>query len=744
MSTRTQPEWRVPVNSNPPPTLKLYNSLTRSKVEFTPVKGKQVTWYNCGPTVYDASHVGHARLYVTVDILRRVLTDYFNYDVLFVMNITDIDDKIIVRARHNLLFEEFKSSITSLTRDLITQIKKALQFYTKNVLKVGSNSDENDPKYLMHTKAFHAALEASAEADVALDVGDDSKEAALKLLTGAQDVLTAWLDDQKGASVTDPRLFRDLAAHWEKEFMKDMETLNVRPCDIITRVSEYIPEITTFVQKIMDNGYAYTADGSVYFDTASFDGKKGHHYAKLQPWSAGNLGLLEEGEGSLGSKLAGKKNPSDFALWKKSKPGEPAWQSTWGPGRPGWHIECSVMASEVLGSTLDIHSGGIDLAFPHHDNEIAQSEAYHGSHQWVNYFLHPGHLHVEGQKMSKSLKNFISVRDALNKYTPRQIRMCFLLHQWDSKLDFKESTMLEARSTEITINNFFMKVKALINENKGEAHVSDGKHRYRHGEKDLIKVLREKQAAVHNALCDSINTPAAMNEILELINKTNIYLSAGRSGININIIEKVAAYITKMLAIFGLVDTQKELGFGSSDQSATNKEETLLPYLRALSEFRDDIRDLSRQNKPHSEILALCDRLRDVELVELGVALEDQDDGKALVKLADKEELIKLRDEKMKAQAEKTARKDALAKAKEAERLAALEKGKVAPIDMFKEAKDDNGELLYSAFDEQGIPTHNADGTEVSNSKIKKLKKEWEKQQKLHTNYLEWKKTDNS
>ena len=192
-----------------------------------------------------------------------------------------------------------------------------------------------------------------------------------------------------------------------------------------------------------------------------------------------------------------------------------------------------------------------------------------------------------------------------------------------------------------------------------------------------------------------------MNEILELINKTNVYLSAGRSGINVSIVEKVAAYITKMLQTFGLVDTQEELGFGSSDQSATNKEETLLPYLRTLSEFRDNIRDLSRQNKSHSEILALCDRLRDVELVDLGVALEDQDDGKALVKLADKEELIKLRDEKLKAQAEKTARKEALAKAKEEERLAALEKGKVAPIDMFKEAKDDNGELLYSAFDEQ-------------------------------------------
>lgn len=155
----------------------------------------------------------------------------------------------------------------------------------------------------------------------------------------------------------------------------------------------------------------YVAEGSVYFDISGFTtSNEKHVYAKLCPWAVGNAKLTDEGEGALGAQLGGKKAACDFALWKNSKPGEPAWDSPWGTGRPGWHIECSAMASDVLGETLDIHSGGIDLAFPHHDNEIAQSEAAFQRHQWVNYFLHSGHLHIEGQKMSKSLKNFITIK----------------------------------------------------------------------------------------------------------------------------------------------------------------------------------------------------------------------------------------------------------------------------------------------------------------------------------------------
>lgn len=244
-------------------------------------------------------------------------------------------------------------------------------------------------------------------------------------------------------------------------------------------MSEFVPEIISYIEKIIANGYAYAADGSVYFDTARFDGQGGHHYAKLEPWSKGDASLIEDGEGSLGAKLQGKRNPNDFALWKASKPGEPVWESPWGKGRPGWHIECSVMAryiinrrlveknnanddddSAVLGDNMDIHSGGIDLAFPHHDNELAQAEAYYDCHQWVNYFLHAGHLHVEGQKMSKSLKNFITIQEALKTYSARQLRIFFLLHQWNAKMDFKQSSMQEAIQIETTIRvSFYFCVK---------------------------------------------------------------------------------------------------------------------------------------------------------------------------------------------------------------------------------------------------------------------------------------------
>jgi cysteinyl-tRNA synthetase len=261
------------------------------------------------------------------------------------------------------------------------------------------------PKFPMHFSALQEAIDA-----ITLAKKSPATTDAAAFCEANKTTLSNLLDKELSHTVSDPKVFRDLAAYWEGQFFNDMDRLGVRRPDVLTRVSEYVPEIVTFVEKIISNGYAYEAEGSVYFDTAAFDGKNGHHYAKLAPWSKGDATLMEESEGSLGIKLSGKKSSMDFALWKASKSGEPAWDSPWGPGRPGWHIECSVMASEVLGSAMDIHSGGIDLAFPHHDNELAQSEAYHQCDQWVNYFTHCGHLHVEGQKMSKSLKNFITVQ----------------------------------------------------------------------------------------------------------------------------------------------------------------------------------------------------------------------------------------------------------------------------------------------------------------------------------------------
>lgn len=244
-----------------------------------------------------------------------------------------------------------------------------------------------------------------------------------------------------------------------------MKALNIELPDVITRVSEFVPEIVTFIQKIIANGYAYEADGSVYFDVKKFNTTDGHSYAKLEPTSVNNEELLKEGEGVLTNvSEVGKKADCDFALWKKSKEGEPFWDSPWGLGRPGWHIECSTMAAEFFKEpVIDIHSGGVDLRFPHHDNEVAQSEAYYDSNEWIKYFLHTGHLHIEGKKMSKSLKNFITIKHILTEYSYRQVRFLFLLHNWESLMNYSTNkSMPEAVAKERRFDEFFKNVKALV------------------------------------------------------------------------------------------------------------------------------------------------------------------------------------------------------------------------------------------------------------------------------------------
>lgn len=240
--------------------------------------------------------------------------------------------------------------------------------------------DENATKLKMHLTTLLSASRALA--------GDRSSPEAFYAATTS--ILLPYLDSLHKNRSYSQDVFSKLSSYWERHFSEDMGTLNVLPPTTVTRVSEFIPENVHFVEKLVSKGFAYpTADGSVYFDIAAYEGA-GHHYAKLQPWNRGDEALIADGEGALASDKAStlpttvdgrvlpekKKSPQDFALWKASKEGEPSWESPWGKGRPGWHIECSVMCSEVLGGMVDIHSGGIDLAFPHHDNEIAQSEAY--------------------------------------------------------------------------------------------------------------------------------------------------------------------------------------------------------------------------------------------------------------------------------------------------------------------------------------------------------------------------------
>jgi len=428
---------------------------------------------------------------------------------------------------------------------------------------------KRDEKFDMHFTAASRAHGAIQSAYDHFKAGETSIELAQQLVDDSADVLALSLD-KNGASVTDPSISRSLARFWEAKFFEDMARLRVSEPDTLTRVTEYVPEIVAFVERIIQNGYAYEVTGSVYFDTNKFDATENHAYAKLEPWSKGNKELLEEGEGAL-SNTAGRRSMADFALWKASKPGEPFWPSPWGPGRPGWHIECSVMASAVLGDNIDIHSGGIDLAFPHHDNEIAQAEAYHECNAWINYFLHTGHLHIEGLKMSKSLKNFITIDEILQKHSARQLRLAFLTQLWNSKMDYSESLMAgEVKTIEMTMNNFFTIAKALIRQARAEQTVPDGNHQYHGPERALIDELYQAQDRFREALCDSFDTPSAVNVLRDLVSRTNVYIKSRANELDVSVVECVARWVGSMLRMFGLGEGDpSELGWGQSSQDGT-------------------------------------------------------------------------------------------------------------------------------------------------------------------------------
>lgn len=265
------------------PQLKLYNSLTRKKEVFTPQNGQQIKWYSCGPTVYDASHMGHARSYISFDILRRVLKDHFKYHIKYVMNITDIDDKIIKRARQNHLYDVYKSQNQDI-EIFLSEVNEAKSLLEKNIA-TSTDPDKKSMQEKMLNKVV-VALELLIAAKVS---GQGIEEARHTLLVQSKDVLCEWLDSKLGSSVTENSIFSSLPRYWEEEFHKDMAALNVLPADFITRVSDYVPEIVEFTKKIIDQGLAYEAQGSVYFDVAKFNNSPGHRYAKLVPEAVSNI-----------------------------------------------------------------------------------------------------------------------------------------------------------------------------------------------------------------------------------------------------------------------------------------------------------------------------------------------------------------------------------------------------------------------------------------------------------------------
>ncbi|XP_068987795.1 cysteine--tRNA ligase, cytoplasmic isoform X1 [Bombus flavifrons] len=721
MAKRLQPSWMPPERKSSS-VLKLYNSLTREKEIFVPQFGNHILWYSCGPTVYDASHMGHARSYISFDILRRVLSDYFGYDILYVMNITDIDDKIIKRARQNYLYEKYIEENHALD-EILDDAKYVMCIFEDTV----KNTSDTDKKCMLEALLCNVekAIE-NLENVVKLKDEEKMKEYQELLLKEARDPLAEWLDKTKGATVTEHSIFTKLSQHWEMEFHKDMDSLNILRPNVLTRVSEYIPEIITFIEKIIENGIAYESNGSVYFDVATFDKQDKHYYAKLVPEAYGDTSSLQEGEGDLsGSKVSEKRSPTDFALWKCSKEGEPWWESPWGKGRPGWHIECSVMASIICGESLDIHTGGIDLKFPHHDNEMAQAEAYYNNSNWVKYFLHSGHLTIAGCKMSKSLKNFITIQDALKKHSARQLRLAFLLHSWKDTLDYSDDTMHMAIQYEKFLNEFFLNVKCKIRSLGSETNINTFT-KWTKSEVELNEKFYHARDLVHNALCDNIDTRSALDAVRDLVTYCNIYMKE-RKQPNTLLLRDVAVYITKMFIIFGVISSHDSIGFPVDSNTANlNVEEIVMPYLEILANFREKVRNHAKALKA-SSILEECDTLRDDILPNIGVRLEDSNEEVCKIKLVNKEELLKEKIHKKQMELEKTLEKErrkAEAAAKEALR-------KIPPSEMFKLEKD-----KYSQFDGNGVPTHYIDGTEISKGQMKKLLKLQQAQEKRYNEYL--------
>jgi cysteinyl-tRNA synthetase len=686
--------------------------------------------------------MGHARTYLSFDIIKRILEDYFGYSVFLVMNVTDIDDKIILKARQNALFADFRKLHAgaplsdAVKADLVLALQADVAKHTATLAKLAADTAMSAQERTSTIAMFDAKL-AAARALLA-DVEQAPLGApAAPLIDAAAGALAPHLDARLGTTVDIQTAYREHAAKYEKEYVEDMAQLGIRAPDVMTRVSEYLPEVVSMVERIVANGFAYEADGSVYFDTQSF-GKGGHSYGKLAPWSVGDAQLLAEGEGALGG-AGGKRHPNDFALWKKSKPGEPKWPSPWGDGRPGWHIECSAMAASVIDGPMDLHSGGMDLKFPHHDNELAQAEAYYPCQQWVNYFLHTGHLHIEGLKMSKSLKNFVTIRQALERNTGRQLRLLFLFRAWDAVMNYSNDMMEEVRGKEKTFAEFFLLVKQV---GRDQAEVHKVPQRWSPLEIALNAKLAEIEATVDDALKDNFDTPRAMTALLDLITATNIYArQASRRALLVN---KCAGFVERMLRVFGVIgDGQRSYldadgGAGSSASSASSASSSAAvePIVDVLAKFRYSVRTAALANKSTSgalgaHVLTACDQLRNDSLPPLGVRLEDDPNFPAAFKIVDAAELMREISEKRASEAAARLKK---LTARIAATTADLERAEAAAVDpatIFRAKTDE-----FGSFDDAGLPLTDAKGAPLEKNVAKRVAKEHAAAKKANETWL--------
>jgi len=461
--------------------LRIYNTLTRKKEEFSPLKDKQVGMYVCGVTLYDKLHLGHARAAVVFDTIFRYL-EYKGYKVTYVTNFTDVDDKMIKRARE------------------------------------------------LNTTIFN------------------------------------------------------LAERFIGEYFEQMEKLGVKRASFYPRATEHIREIIELIKKLEEKGIAYEKDGDVFFRVKKFP-----DYGKLSGQSLTEL-------------LAGvridvdekKENPFDFALWKKAKEGEPSWDSPWGRGRPGWHIECSAMAMRYLGESIDLHGGGKDLIFPHHENEIAQSEAATGK-KFARFWVHNGLVTINEQKMAKSAGNFVTLSEALEKYGGEVVRYYLLSVHYRSPLNYSEEGLNEATSSLERIYNVLERIEeAIVEEDKKFTlkNISPG-----------VKRLSDK---FFDSMDDDFNTPSAFAAIFELVKEANSIMENPLDDSSKTTLYYIAHQIRKAGKILGLF--QKE---GNKLETKTDK----------LIQILIDVRNILRREKRWD----LADLIRE-KLQEAGIKLEDKKD----------------------------------------------------------------------------------------------------------------------
>lgn len=462
--------------------MKIYNTMSKKKEDFVPLEEGKVKMYVCGPTVYNFIHIGNARPMIAFDTVRRYF-EYKGYDVNFVSNFTDVDDKIIKKA-----------------------------------IEEGVTADEVSKRYIAECK-------------------------------------------------------------------KDMEAMNIKPATKNPLATEEICGMVDMIQTLIDKGYAYEKNGTVYYRTRKFEGYGKLSHKNLDDLQSGGRALLVTGEDE-------KEDPLDFVLWKPKKEGEPAWESPWSEGRPGWHIECSEMSKKYLGEQIDIHAGGEDLIFPHHENEIAQSEAANGK-EFARYWMHNGFLNIDNRKMSKSLGNFFTVREISEKYDLQVLRFFMLSAHYRSPLNFSAELMEAAKNGLERILTAAENLRFLSG-NAGKGGMTEE-------EKVLFAKTEEYVTDFERAMDDDFNTADAIAAVFDLVKYINTTADGSRSEEYLDSLYERLHTLTDVLGI--IIDKEEEM---------------LDEDIEALIE--------KRQAARKERNFALADQIRD-ELLAKGIILEDTREG---------------------------------------------------------------------------------------------------------------------